>query len=76
MKTEEKLTLNETLLTLLEELGEECQKTLKLLAQLETKELTAEQLASILSELAVSIVHLHAHTEGLQDEINDEIERL
>ncbi len=77
MKIDEKIRLlDERLLILLEELGEECQQTLKLMSQLETKELTPGQLAHILSELAVSIVHLNAHTEGLQDEINDEIERL
>ena len=76
MKTAEKVTLNETLSSLLKELSEECQETLKLVAQLQVKDLSAEQVASILSELAVSTVHLHAHTAGLQDLINDEIERL
>ncbi|MBI4824068.1 MAG: hypothetical protein HY805_07570 [Nitrospirae bacterium] len=76
MKTAEKITLNETLLVFLKELAEECQETLKLVSQLQLKDLSAEQSASILSELAVSVVHLHAHTEGLQDLINDEIERV
>ncbi|HAK87960.1 MAG TPA: hypothetical protein DCP24_02595 [Nitrospiraceae bacterium] len=67
---------SETLGVLLKELGEECSKTLKLLSQIEVEELTHEQLAGILSELAVSAVHLHAHTDGLQDIINDEIEKL
>lgn len=76
MKTAEKIILNETLSVLLKELAEECQETLKLISQIQIKDLSAEQIASILSELAVSAVHLHAHTDGLQDLINDEIERL
>jgi K+/H+ antiporter YhaU regulatory subunit KhtT len=76
MKTAEKITLNKTLSVLIKELADECQETLKLVSQLEIKDLSAEQIASILSELAVSAVHLHTHTQGLQDLINDEIERL
>lgn len=76
MKTAEKITINETLSVLLKELSEECQETLKLITQLQVKDLSAEQIASILSYLAVSSVHLHTHTAGLQDLINDEIERL
>ncbi|MBE0426229.1 MAG: hypothetical protein IBX72_06245 [Nitrospirae bacterium] len=76
MKTAEKIILNETLSILLKELAEECQEALKLILQLQVKGLSSEQIASILSELAVSTVHLHAHTAGLQDLINDEIERL
>lgn len=76
MKTAEKTTLNKTLLVLLDELEDECGETIKLLSQLKMKDLAPEQAASILAELAASAVHLHAHTEGLQDLINDEIERL
>jgi len=76
MKTAEKMTLNKTLSVLIKELADECQETLKLVSQLEIKDLSAEQIASILSELAVSAVHLHTHTESFQDLINDEIERL
>ncbi|MEW6417480.1 MAG: hypothetical protein AB1480_05085 [Nitrospirota bacterium] len=76
MKTAEKISLNETLSILLKELAEECQETLKLILQLQVNDLSSEQIASMLSELAVSTVHLHAHTAGLQDLINDEIERL
>ncbi|MFZ6016719.1 MAG: hypothetical protein ACOYU0_03725 [Nitrospirota bacterium] len=76
MKTVEKIILNETLSILFKELAKECQEALKLISQLQVKDLSAEQIASILSELAVSAVHLHAHTDGLQDLINEEIERL
>lgn len=70
------IQISETLSVLLKETGEECGRTLKLLSQIEIEDLTHEQLAGILSELAVSFVHLHAHTEGLQELINDEIEGL
>jgi K+/H+ antiporter YhaU regulatory subunit KhtT len=76
MKTAETIAINETLSILLQELAKECQETLKLISQLQIKDLSAEQISTILSELAVSTVHLHTHTEGLQDLINDEIERL
>ncbi len=76
MKTAEPIAINETLYILLQELAKECQDTLKLISQLQNRELSAEQISAILSELAVSTVHLHTHTEGLQDLINDEIERL
>ena len=68
--------VNETLSRLLEELGEECQNTLKLLAQLELSQLTPDQVGDILGELTGAIVHLHVHTKGLQELIGDELERL
>jgi hypothetical protein len=70
------IQISETLSVLLKELGEECSRTLKLLSQIEVEDLTHEQLAGILTELAVSAVHLNAHTDGLQELINDEIEKL
>ncbi|MDO9287485.1 MAG: hypothetical protein Q7T83_01705 [Thermodesulfovibrionales bacterium] len=70
------IQISETLNVLLKETGEECGRTLRLLSQIEIEDLTHEQLAGILTELAVSFVHLHAHTGGLQELINDEIERL
>jgi|Deesub1362A_J573_1020465.scaffolds.fasta_scaffold12551_3 exonuclease V gamma subunit len=57
--------------TLLEELGEECQTLLKLLAQLERPGLQEEQIDSLLGELSAAILHLHEHTRGL-DELLDE----
>jgi hypothetical protein len=50
---------------LLSELEEECQGTLKLLAQLETPGLEEGQVERILGELSAAIVHLHEHTRGL-----------
>ncbi len=56
---------------LLEELGEECQRVLKLLAQLELPGLQEEQVDDLLGELSAAILHLHEHTRGL-DELLDE----
>lgn len=53
--TEQTPVLNETLSRLLNELGEECQHTLKLLAQLEMSHLTSDQLGDILGELSGAI---------------------
>lgn len=58
-------------LTLLTELGEECQHVLKLLAQLERPGLREAQVEAILGELSAAILHLHKHTRGL-DMIIDE----
>ncbi len=71
-----KIVLSETLKALLDELGEECQNILRLLAQLQVNGLRSEQVEDILAELTASIVHLHVHTADLQDVINDELERL
>ncbi len=71
-----KITLDEALSTLLEELGEECQNTLKLLTQLKITYPGTEQIEDILAELTASVVHLHAHTDGLDDLISDQLEKL
>ena len=55
---------------LLSELEEECQQTLKLLAQLETPGLGDEQVEGILGELSAAVVHLHEHTRGLDRTID------
>jgi hypothetical protein len=56
--------------TLLEELWEECQGILKLLAQLELPSLQEEQVEDLLGELSAAVLHLHEHTRGL-DELLD-----
>ena len=57
--------------TLLAELGEECQRVVKLLAQLESPSLKETQVEALLGELSAAILHLHEHTRGL-DAILDE----
>ena len=60
---------------LLDELNQELQNTAELLAQLKVKGLTQEQVELILGELSAAILHLHAHTDGLDELIMDEIDR-
>jgi len=62
-----------TLFTLLDELGEECEKVLVLLNQLKLDTLSDDQKGDILAELNGSICHLHVHTEDLPELIEDEI---
>jgi len=56
--------------TLLEELREECQTVLKLLAQLELPGLQEELVEDLLGELSATIFHLHEHTRGLDEMLN------
>ena len=58
--------------TLLLELGEECQRVLKLLAQLEMPTLTEPQRETVSGELSASVLHLHEHTRGLDVAIDTE----
>ena len=59
-------------LTLLNELGEECQNVLKLLAQLELSGLSKAQVEDLLGDLSAAVLHLHVHTRGLDALILDE----
>jgi hypothetical protein len=72
-KIAQPLQVNSTLSTLLDELGEECEKVLFLLSQLKLSSLTADQKGDILAELTGSICHLHVHTENLPELVEDEI---
>jgi hypothetical protein len=64
-------SLSSGTVTLLAELGEECQGVLKLLAQLEITGLKETQVEALLGELSAAILHMHEHTRGL-DTILDE----
>ena len=64
--------LNAKTETLLLELGEECQRILKLLAQLEMPTLTEAQRETVLGELSAAVLHLHEHTRGLDSVIESE----
>jgi len=64
--------LDPRMATLLEELGEECQTVLKLLAQLEVPGLQEEQIDNLLGELSAAILHLHEHTRGLDELLDKE----
>ena len=56
---------------LLEELGEERQRVLKLLAQPELPGLPEEQVDQLLGELSAAIL-LHEHTRGLDEQLDQE----
>ena len=49
---------------------------MKLLTQLKITYPGTEQIEDILAELTASVVHLHAHTDGLDDLISDQLEKL
>lgn len=59
--------------TLLAELGEECQRILKLLAQLEIAGLAKAQAETVLGELSAAVVHVHEHTKRLDEIIDEDI---
>ena len=65
-------TLSAKTETLLLELGEECQRALKLLAQLEMPALTEAQRETVLGDLSATVLHLHEHTRGLDSVIDSE----
>lgn len=67
---------SKTLVTLFEELQEECQNVLRLLAQLQLNNLTTEQQGDILAGLGAAVLHLHEHTRGLDGLIDKELEKL
>jgi len=56
-------------------LNQEVHNTAELLAQLKVKGLTEEQVELIFGELSAAILHLHEHTDGLDQLIMDEINR-
>lgn len=58
--------------TLLLELGEECNRILKLLAQLEVSGLTEAQRETLLGDLSAAVLHLHEHTKDLDSIIESE----
>ena len=58
--------------TLLLELGEECHRVLKLLAQLEISTLTEAQREAVLGELSAAVLPLPEHPRGLDSSIDDE----
>lgn len=68
---------NQTLNTLIRELGSECQSVLALINQLQLPNLTPPQQAEILANLLASAVHLHSHCDDdFQTLIADALEAL
>jgi len=74
-KIKEEAIVSRRLVVLLDELSQELQNTGELLAQLEVKGLTQEQVELILGELSAAVSHLHEHTDGLDELIVDEANR-
>lgn len=56
----------------LAELGEECARVLLLLQELAKRRAAGKRVSVVLTDLGTSIVHLHAHTGGL-DELVDSL---
>lgn len=64
----------ELLDTLLDELGEECQRTLALLQKLRGMRNGKIGRGDILAELSAAILHLHVHTKELNKLIDEEFD--
>ena len=58
--------------TLLTELGEECQRVIQLLTRLEIPGLKETQVEAILGDLSAAILHLHEHTRGLDTMLDED----
>jgi len=55
----------------LAELGEECARVLLLLQRLAKARAHGRGASDVLGELSATVVHLHAHTKGLDEFIDD-----
>lgn len=71
----EKLGVTNTLSTLLNELDEECLKTIKLVGSLRIEGLTDKQLDEMLGELSAAVTHLRIHSEQVEKAIEEELDR-
>lgn len=68
--------LSPTLEVLFSELEEECDHLHGLFAQLRAEGVSRDQREDLLAELAAAVLHVHVHTQGLDDVIGDEMEKL
>jgi hypothetical protein len=55
----------------LRDLGRECARVVKLLERLDRYRAAGQNAGDILGELGASVLHLHAHTDGLVDLIDE-----
>lgn len=68
---------NSILKVLIQELGQECERVMELISQLQLSNLQEDQKSEILSSLIVSSIHLNSHCdEAFQDLLADEVDRL
>jgi hypothetical protein len=59
--------LSGTATVLLSELREECEHVASLISRLETQPPSGSEQDNILGELIAAVLHLHTHTDGLDD---------
>ncbi|MEK6657659.1 MAG: hypothetical protein AABY58_09480 [Nitrospirota bacterium] len=71
----EKLILTDILSSLLDELDEECLKTIRLIGNLRKQGLTEEQLEDMLGELSAAATHLKVHSEQVEKAIEEELDK-
>ncbi len=55
----------------LSELGEECARVLRLLQRLARARVQRRDVSDVLGELSAIVTHLHVHTKGLDELIDD-----
>jgi len=68
---------NSTLKVLIQELGQECERVMELISQLQLSNLQENQKSEILSSLIASSIHLNSHCdEAFQDLLADELDHL
>jgi hypothetical protein len=63
------IKISPTLMTLLNELRDECLSCIKLIHQLELEHLTEDQIEEILGELLASVTHLQIHSAIVKEEM-------
>ena len=66
------INISSTLITLLNELQDECLSCIKLIHQLELEHLTDDQRDDLLGELAASVTHLQIHSTIVKEELEKE----
>ena len=59
--------LSSTAETLVRELREECETVVDLIRRLEARPRSARERDELLGELSAAVLHLHAHTKGLDE---------
>ncbi len=52
---------------LLRELREECERVVALIGRLERSRLSEKERDEVLGELSAAVLHLHTHTDGLDE---------
>lgn len=69
----EKIKPSKSLLALLDELGEEYLKFIKLVGGLKVEGLTEEQTEDLLGEISVVVTHLRIHSEQVEKALEEDL---